>query len=53
MTRPPNLVFILTDDHAAHAISAYDGVRGEPRAELHRLGRELGNEPWSGSRQDA
>lgn len=22
--RPPNLVFILSDDHAAHAISAYD-----------------------------
>ena len=29
MTRRPNIVFVLTDDHAAHAISAYGSVVNE------------------------
>lgn len=39
MTAAPNLVFILTDDHAAHAISAYGGEL-LPTPHLDRIGAE-------------
>ena len=35
----PNIVFIMSDDHAAHAISAY-GSRVNQTPQLDRLGRE-------------
>ena len=43
--RRPNLVIILTDDHAAHAISAYGSVVNEtPRIdEIAREGVRLDN----------
>lgn len=43
MTRRPNIVMILTDDHAAHAISAYGSVvTATPRIdEIARLGRRF------------
>lgn len=45
MTRRPNIVMILTDDHAAHAISAYgSAVTTTPRIdEIARLGRRFDN----------
>ncbi len=36
---PPNVVFVMTDDHAAHAISAY-GSRVNETPHLDRLARE-------------
>ncbi len=38
-TRPPNIIFIFTDDHAAHAISAY-GSRINKTPNIDRLARE-------------
>lgn len=38
-TRPPNIIYIMTDDHAAHAISAY-GSRVNKTPHLDRLARE-------------
>jgi arylsulfatase A-like enzyme len=35
----PNLIFVMTDDHAAHAISAY-GSRVNQTPQLDRLARE-------------
>ncbi len=37
--KPPNIVFIMTDDHAAHAISAY-GSRLNKTPHLDRLAKE-------------
>src|SRR5215211_222854 len=37
--RRPNILFIMSDDHAAHAISAY-GSRINQTPNLDRLGRE-------------
>ncbi len=37
--RPPNIIFIMSDDHAAHAISAY-GSRINQTPNLDRLARE-------------
>ena len=36
---PPNFVFIMSDDHAAHAISAY-GSRVNQTPNIDRLARE-------------
>lgn len=36
----PNIVFIMSDDHAAHAISAYSGGRLNQTPHLDRLARE-------------
>ncbi|NND03783.1 MAG: sulfatase-like hydrolase/transferase, partial [Acidimicrobiia bacterium] len=33
----PNLVFIMSDDHAAHAISAYSGGRINKTPQLDRI----------------
>ena len=38
-TRQPNILFIMSDDHAAHAISAY-GSRINQTPNLDRIGRE-------------
>lgn len=40
--RPPNILFIFTDDHAAHAIGAYGGRLAtlDPTPTLDRLARE-------------
>ena len=35
----PNIIFIMSDDHAAHAISAY-GSRVNTTPNLDRIGRE-------------
>ncbi len=37
--QPPNILFIMSDDHAAHAISAY-GSRVNTTPSLDRLGKE-------------
>jgi arylsulfatase A-like enzyme len=37
--RPPNILFIMTDDHAAHAVSCY-GSKINVTPNLDRLGRE-------------
>lgn len=39
MTERPNLIFVMADDHAAHAISAYDSAINET-PHLDRLARE-------------
>ncbi len=39
MGRPPNILFIMSDDHAAHAISAY-GSRLNRTPNIDRLARE-------------
>ena len=36
---PPNIIFIMTDDHAAHAIGAY-GSKVNKTPNLDRLARE-------------
>jgi arylsulfatase A-like enzyme len=38
-TRPPNIIFIMSDDHAAHAISAY-GSRINQTPNIDRLAKE-------------
>jgi arylsulfatase A-like enzyme len=38
-TKPPNIVFIMSDDHAAHAISAY-GSRLNKTPNIDRLAKE-------------
>ena len=35
----PNIIFIMTDDHAAHAISAY-GSKVNQTPHMDRIGRE-------------
>ncbi|MCP3974137.1 MAG: sulfatase-like hydrolase/transferase, partial [bacterium] len=37
MAGRPNLIFIMSDDHAAHAISAYNGGRINKTPQLDRL----------------
>ena len=40
MARRPNILFIMSDDHAAHAISAYGSVINQtPTSRPHRAGR--------------
>lgn len=38
-TRPPNIVYIMSDDHAAHAISAYDS-RVNKTPNIDRIAKE-------------
>lgn len=39
---PPNIIFIMSDDHAAHAISAYNGLYKDvaPTPNIDRLAKE-------------
>lgn len=39
---PPNIIYIMSDDHAAHAISAYEGIYAElaPTPNIDRLASE-------------
>lgn len=41
-TEPPNILFIMSDDHAAHAISAYGGIYDDlaPTPNIDRLAKE-------------
>ena len=55
-TEPEWELFDLVRDPAEltdrYADPAYADLRGELTGELQRLRRELGDEPWAGSRQD-